>query len=40
MQIAEIVYFNPAGAKICCLNFDPFEVVYRYRNPQLQVRDN
>ena len=33
-------YFNPYPAKLIYLNFHPFEVVSRYRDPQLQVADN
>ena len=31
---------NPYPAKLIYLNFQPLEVVHRYRNPQLQVAEN
>ena len=31
---------NPYPAKLIYLNFHPFEVVSRYRDPQLQVGKN
>ena len=32
--------FNPCPAKVIYLNFHPFEVVSRYRDPQPQVAEN
>ena len=34
------MYINPFPAKLNYLNFYPFEVVSRYRDPQLQVAEN
>ena len=31
------MYINPQSAKLNNLNFQPLEVVSRYRDPQLQV---
>ena len=31
--------FNPQSAKFIYLNFQPLEVVSRYRDPQLQVAE-
>ena len=32
--------FNPLAAKVFNLNFYPLEVVFRWRDPQLQVSEN
>ena len=34
------IYFNPLPAKLNNLNYQPLEVVSRYRDPQLQVAEN
>ena len=34
------MYFNPYPAKLVYLNFQPLEVVSRYRDPQHQVIEN
>ena len=34
------ISFDPLSVKLSYLNFTPFEVVTRYRDPQLQVRKN
>ena len=34
------VVFNPYAAKLIYLNFQPLEVVSRYRDPQPQVVEN
>ena len=31
---------NPLPARLSYLNFNPLEVVHRYRDPQLQVGEN
>ena len=31
---------TPYTAKLIYLNFNPLEIVYRYRDPQLQVGEN
>ena len=31
---------NPYAVKLIYLNFHPLEVVFHYRNPQLQVGEN
>ena len=33
-------WLNLLLAKLCNLNFHPLEVVSRYRDPQLQVKEN
>ena len=35
-----IILINPYPAKLNNLNFQPLEVVSRYRDPQLQVAEN
>ena len=35
-----IIVINPYPAKLNNLNFQPLEVVSRYRDPQLQVAEN
>ena len=35
-----LYFFNPYPAKLKNLNFQPLEVVRRYRDPQLQVAGN
>ena len=34
------MYFNLLAAKLFNLNFNPLEVVSRWRDPQLQVSEN
>ena len=34
------VIINPLNAKLYNLNFHPFEIVARYRDPQLQMGEN
>ena len=38
--IYNITAFNPYPVKLNHLNFQPLEVVSRYRDPQLQVAEN
>ena len=36
----DILCFNPSTAKLVNWNFHPLEVVFRLRDPQLQVSEN
>ena len=35
-----VLRFNPKSTELRNINFQPLEVVSRYRNPQLQVTEN
>ena len=37
---SSVVRVNPLTAKVFNLNFHPLEVVFRWRDPQLQVSEN
>ena len=40
VYISRSIRVNPYPAKVICLNFQPLEVVSRYRDPQPQVVEN
>ena len=39
-MIINLTFINPLTAKLFNLNFNPLEVVSRWRDPQLQVSEN